>query len=252
MMISGTQSYIAQLARRLETDPPKRKGDRTRERLKLAAATVLDRCGFFAMRVTDITEAAGASEGTFYIYFKDKNDITLEILREFLFGIQNSTANEPEGRDSPFNSIRESNLLWLKLVRNNAGLMRCVFQVSDDDPAFSRLVHASNRSWYERIARSVVRHNDKGAVDFPTALFAAWSLGAMMDEFMRRMLIYPDEAFVAFLGEVAPSDEALADALSVIWLRVLYPSAKAPTRLAGLARKLSRLSASEAGEFVSV
>ena len=68
------EGFTASLAKRLRTDPPARKGHRTRERFKLATAQVLEKVGFHAMRVSDVTDAANSSEGTFYIYFRDKRD----------------------------------------------------------------------------------------------------------------------------------------------------------------------------------
>jgi TetR/AcrR family transcriptional repressor of nem operon len=229
------QSFTAALAKRLATDPPKRKGERTRERFKLATAQVLEEFGFHAMRVSDISDAAEASEGTFYIYFRDKRDATRTVLQEFLSGIQTGGDGDALARGSAFDAIRHTNLQWIRLVRANAGLMRCAFQLGDEDAEFGRLVHSYNRIWYERVAKSVVRHRPQGAISMNAALFAAYSLGAMMDDLMRRMVVYPDQDFLAFLRKVAPTDEAIADALSVIWIRVLYPNEDLP--------KMSRLAA---------
>ena len=61
-------SFTAALRGRLQSDPPKRKGERSRERFKLATAEVLETVGFHAMRVADITDAAASSEGTLVTY----------------------------------------------------------------------------------------------------------------------------------------------------------------------------------------
>ena len=232
------ESFTAALGNRLRSDPPKRKGDRTRERFKLATAQVLENVGFHAMRVSDITDAADSSEGTFYIYFRDKRDATRTVLQEFLGGMQDKVNTDLVGASSAFQAIRETNLQWIRQVRANSGLMRCAFQLGDEDPEFGRLVHSYNRAWYERVAKSVVRHRSKGATSMNAAMFAAYSLGAMMDDLMRRMVVYPDPHFLSFLSEAAPTDEAVADALSVIWLRVIYPE-ETPPKLAGLAAELA-------------
>jgi AcrR family transcriptional regulator len=229
--------FTAQLDTRLKKSPPKRKGDRTRERLKLAAAQVLESVGYHAMRIVDITEQAETSDGSFYIYFKDKKEITLSVLQEFLEGMQ--TVDVPAGETrSPFQSIRTANLHWLGIMRANAGLMRCVLQLSDEDAEFGRVAHANNRIWHERIARSVVRNHPEGAIEYEAALFAAFALGAMMDELVRRIAIYPDEGLVEFLSKTCPSDEDLADALSVIWFRALYPGQLLPEHLGAMALDL--------------
>lgn len=238
-MSRQSESYTTRLAAELKSDPPKRKGERTRRRLELAAAKVLERNGFHGLRVGDITKAARASDGAFYIYFKDKKEITLSVLEDFLTSTPLGTVRAGK-HDTPFEGIRGANLLWLRHVRANAGLMRCVFQVSDEDTEFSRLVHATNRTWYERVARSVVRNHPQEGVDPEAALFAAWTLGGMTDELLRRIVVYPDPNLVGFLGQTADDDEALADALAVIWYRVLYPDRPLPEGLYGLARELVR------------
>jgi TetR/AcrR family transcriptional regulator, transcriptional repressor for nem operon len=73
-------SYIAYLEDKLATDPPKKKGLRTRERLKIATAKILSQRGYHAMRAVDITDAAGVAESLFYTYFNDKLEITLLVL----------------------------------------------------------------------------------------------------------------------------------------------------------------------------
>jgi TetR/AcrR family transcriptional repressor of nem operon len=232
-----SESFTAQLEHKLKKAPPKRKGDRTRERLKLGAARVLENVGYHALRIVDITEAAETSDGSFYIYFKDKKDITLCVLQEFLENMQQGELTSQEPRTA-FQSIRESNLGWLAIVRSNAGLMRCVLQLADEDPEFGRVAHEINRNWLERIARSVVRNHPDGNVEYTAALFASFALGAMMDELIRHIAVYPKQSLLSFLDEVCPTDEDLADALSVIWFRTLYPDQSLPDDMGSMARQL--------------
>jgi AcrR family transcriptional regulator len=237
-----TESYTRRLTAELKSNPPERKGERTRRRLQLAAARVLERNGFHGLRVGDITSEADASDGSFYIYFKDKKQVTLSVLEDFLTSAPLGTESGGTRHDGPFEAIREANLLWIRHVRANAGLMRCVFQVSDEDTEFSRLVHSTNRTWYERVARSVVRNHAVVAVEPDAALFAAWTLGSMTDELLRRIVVYPDPNLVGFLGKTATDDEALATAVAVVWYRVLYPDWPLPAGLDGLALDLAAFS----------
>lgn len=237
-----SESYTRRLTAELKSNPPKRKGERTRRRLELAAARVLERTGFHGLRVGDITSAADASDGAFYIYFKDKKEITLSVLGDFLTSSPLGTEIRGVRHGGPFEAIRKANRLWIRHVRANAGLMRCVFQVSDEDTEFSRLVHSTNRAWYERVARSVIRNHPDEAVEPDAALFAAWTLGSMTDELLRRIVVYPDPNLVGFLGDTATNDDALATAIAVIWYRVLYPGWPLPDDLGGLALDLAGFS----------
>ena len=53
----------------------------TRERILEAGKRVIFRKGFHRSRVSDITSEAGVAHGTFYLYFKTKEDFLLDLLR---------------------------------------------------------------------------------------------------------------------------------------------------------------------------
>lgn len=213
--------YADHLQHEILHSPKPTKGARTKDQLKLAAIRVLDDVGYHAMRVSDICEAAEVGGATFYLYFKNKTAITLEVLSEFS-DYTNSLMSSSYAAPSAFESIRDGNIRWLRMVRANAGLMRCTLQLGDEEPTFSALVNEMNRRWYQRIAASVVRHFPAGAVSDDAALLAAYALGSMMDELIRKLLVYPDPSLAALVERFAPSDEALSDFLSVLWHQALY------------------------------
>jgi AcrR family transcriptional regulator len=53
----------------------------TRERILEAGKRVIFRRGFHGARVSDITSEAGVAHGTFYLYFRTKEEFLLELLR---------------------------------------------------------------------------------------------------------------------------------------------------------------------------
>ncbi|HRX73302.1 MAG TPA: TetR/AcrR family transcriptional regulator [Hyphomonas sp.] len=238
-MAKKNRSYIAYLEAQLKNDPPKKKGDRTRAKLLLAAAKVMDTVGFHSMRVADITQTAGVSDGIFYVYFKDKKDISLTLLENFLASTHLLTSTDEIAPGNPFEQICSSNLGWIEGVRTNAGLMRSMYQLADEDPEFGQLVYASNRDWSQRVAHSVMR-NRTMTEDYRFAVFFATSvLVGMMDELMRRMVIHPEPAMIEFLDKNVANDSELATALAIVWYRALYPGEPLPAKLPSLAKKLS-------------
>ena len=52
----------------------------TKDKLISAAIKVFSEKGFFNAKVSDIVKQAGVAQGTFYIYFKSKEDIFFEIV----------------------------------------------------------------------------------------------------------------------------------------------------------------------------
>jgi len=232
-----TLSFIEYLETQLRDSPPAKRGLRTRERLKIAAAKVLEEKGYHNLRVADVTAGAEVAEGSFYVYFTDKTDIALTVLTELLEDFFKLDAKSAPDR-TPFEAIRQTNRRWIAVCRANAGLMRCILQLGDEEPELARLSRRTNRIWYERVARSLKRR--KGSVGTSPALFAVYLLGGMMDELVRKLVIYPDTEFHALLQEMKADDDAVADAASVLWLHIFHPEERPPTDLPRAAAALAQ------------
>jgi len=226
----------------IETSPKRRKGERTRDMLKLGAIRVLDEMGYHAMRVSDICASAGVAVATFYIYFENKEEITRVVLSEYLEAAFEMMALQPS-QPTPFLTIFASHRKWLEVIQSNAGLMRCILQLGDEVEEFRDIAHAANHRWYQRIARALVRERKSQALPIEVALFVSYALGSMMDELARKLVIHPDPALVALAGDIAPTPDILCELLAVIWHHALYGPipemghlAPASVRLAALVR----------------
>ncbi len=233
-----TLSFIEHLEQQLRESPPKQKGLRTRLRLKIATAKMLSRDGYHAMRVSDISARARLAEGSFYVYFKDKTDAALTVLVQLLEEFLDLEVRTRSGERTPFEAIRASNRRWIAVCRANAGLMRCILQLGDEDPRLTELAQRENRAWYERVAQSSARRRN-ASQNSEAALFAAYLLGGMMDELVRRLIIYPDPGFLELLARLGADDDAVADAASVVCLHVLHPGARVPDDLPRAAAQLA-------------
>ena len=71
---------------------------KTRQKLIDTAEDLLKTNGFNALCVEDITKAAGVAKGTFYVYFKHKEDIVAEICRGYFKEIE-TQINKMSGSD---------------------------------------------------------------------------------------------------------------------------------------------------------
>lgn len=214
-----------------------RKSDRTRDRLKLAAIDALSETGYRDMKVTDVCDKAGVSSGTFYLYFENKTNVTLVVLEEFIAHLDEVLSRKPSA-GTAFDAIYHANLEWLKSIRLNAGLFRCILQVGDESPELSTLIHQLNGRWYQRITRSVLRRfpAEAGTAE-ESVLLAIYGLGSMMDEICRKLVIYPDPDLVSLVDSITPTDEAFAEFLTLIWYRTLY-GISPPQDLSGEASRL--------------
>src|SRR3712207_4399553 len=78
------ERYADYLAAGLVSGAFASKGDRTRYRLRIAAARALEEIGYQDLKVSDICGFAEVALGTFYVYYRDKNEIAIEVVLDFI------------------------------------------------------------------------------------------------------------------------------------------------------------------------
>jgi AcrR family transcriptional regulator len=215
--------FVDVLSERHQRAPERRKGERTRDRLKLAAVQALEQRGYLQLRVADICKKAKVAHSVFYIYFKNREEITVEVLSEFLthtFKLDEHPA-EPHSR-TLFEALTNVNLRWIRAVRANAGLSRCLLQLADQVPEFKELTSRRNFEWFVGVADRLAKRFPTAKIDRDALLLASFALGGMMDECLNKLLVAREEHLTALVGRVAPDDEALAEFLSTMWYRALF------------------------------
>ncbi|MEZ4456289.1 MAG: helix-turn-helix domain-containing protein [Gemmatimonadales bacterium] len=224
--------------RQRAADPGRRKGERTRDRIRLATVELLNERGYRQLTVADVCDRAGITPPVLYRYFDNKVALVLEVLSEFLGRFIAQTAR-PAGR-SAYLSIYEANLNWVRLARANAGLMACLLEFSDEVPDFAALFAEASRKWYRRIADSVLRRFPAAAADRAELELALYALGGMIDDLTRKLFSAQVPEVTRLAARVAPDDEALARFLSVLWYRALYGTDPREPEGAGVLERLQR------------
>ena len=227
-------SFITRLKWRLDNDPPRQKSQRTRERLKLACAEFLNSNGIHELKAGDVSSGAGLAEGSFYLYFADKRDITRIVLSEFkemLFNVLLNSRSSTERSD--FESMRQANYIWVACARANAGLFRCMYQFSDEDPQFARDFQSENMRWNLRTMRATMRKATLPKLSESEVMIVVYLLAGMMDDLVRKLIVYPDDEMISMLRQATANDETIADVATLIWLRLLRPGERPPANLAG-------------------
>jgi len=228
------------LLRRQKESGKRRKGQRTRDRLKVGAIAVLDDQGFRNLRVSDVCKRAKVSSAAFYLYFKNKTEITVEVLTEFLEWLaQMSRSGEGRSR-TVYQAIYEINLGWILAVRANSGLMRCLLQLSDETPEFKALYERMAHGWYLHVAHGLTSRFPEARLDEKVALLATYALGGLIDEISRRLLVERQPYLHDLVGELAPTDEALAEFLALLWYRAMFATEPVEVR-SRAARELQRI-----------
>ncbi len=215
--MNDISDYPSFLDAHIRSEGPKRKGKRTRDKLKIAASKLLNEVAYQDLRVTDICEKAGVSPGTFYLYFDNKKVLAIEVLSEFAKMFDRYMHADP---DSPFNSIFHSNLAFIKICRANSGLTRCITQVSDSEREFARIQQRINDRWFAKVAASISHWLSEEGQE--SVLLTIHALGSMMDDFAHRIFVAQDPYLLGIIEDLNFADEKLAKHLSIIWYRAIF------------------------------
>ena len=217
---SGNQSTVASTCSDDESVSHERtsaRAQKRRELLKVAVSNVLERTGYRAMKVTDVTSQANVAVGLFYRYFPDLRSATCEVLTDFIDSIKKAVEELPVAQDR-FQAVYGPTLLWAQAYERHPGLMRCLVQVADEVPEFESLWLDANEDWTRRIAKSIVRQFPNAGLNESFSLTIAYALGSMIDGLLNELYVHRNRELQMLL--ITP--EHVAELLSAIWYRALY------------------------------
>lgn len=149
-------------AARVEHD---RQGSERRGELLEAARTVFARQGFGATSVTDITDEAGVSRATFYVYFASKREVfaaLAEQVRDTFLAAQSIDGLE---HDDVATVLRVTTQASLHAVVDNLELIRVLDHQALSDDDVRTLWAGIRRRSVRRTAKYYDRLRERGIVD---------------------------------------------------------------------------------------
>lgn len=223
--------YTAYLDQRVKREGPKRKGERTRDRLKVATSELLNETSFQELRITDICDRAEVAPGTFYLYYENKQILTIEILSEYVemwTELSSNTAAGLEGEGDLFEAIYHTNLSYIQMAQANPGLTRCVMQMSDLEPEFAAFVHSVSSRIYARTVAAIAKRTRLPSS--PLLLLTINALGSMMDDLVRRLFVGNDPHLTSCITDMRMNTEDLAKHLTMLWYRCIFGEDPSLTR----------------------
>src|SRR5581483_7233848 len=197
------------------------KGKRTRWSLLSAAAEVLEERGYHGLRVTDVNEKARVSNALFYLYFKNKDEITAEVMTGFLDVLYARSEDAPRPQ-SIEESMFRANYDYLRQYMANPGLMRCLMQFGDESESFRRVWRETDRRWAERVVKRLAREPELAKRDINELFAEVTALGMMVDAFLRSVYVEKEAPTTGYAKAIAPDVVSLALFLTRLWVRAIY------------------------------
>jgi len=189
----------------------------TAEQLLAAAREVFESKGYQATTVGAITQAANTAHGTFYLYFKNKEDAFAKVMAQVVSEMFQE-AGAP-WTDDPRETLSRATRGFFAVFQAHKGLWRCLLEGMHQSEAIEKMWLELRRPFIERIARNLDRSVASGMARPMNTEVAAHALAAMTEW----------TAFAHFeLGAPGPgrvSADELADTVTDLWYHAVYAGA---------------------------
>jgi AcrR family transcriptional regulator len=143
-----TKPRTAPSLRLAEGAPPSPKQARSlekRERIIAAARTVFEEYGYERAQVDEIAARAGTASGAFYLSFKSKRQLLVELMNQLLATLTSLTLSLPDDGD-PRAALHGLLRTALRADRENYGVIKAWLEAAEADDELRAMNHAI-RAW---------------------------------------------------------------------------------------------------------
>ncbi|MGU9980788.1 TetR/AcrR family transcriptional regulator [Phreatobacter sp. HK31-P] len=180
--------------------PKTKRGERTRQKILDAAEREIGARGFSDASIATITAEAAVAQGTFYLYFRSKEEVLRELVlrmgRRLRHHLTRATMDAADRLEAERLGIRA----FLQFVRDNPNLYRVVAESQFVDPAI-------HRAYYEEFAAGyrtgLEEAEARGEISAGDAEVRAWALMGVTDMVGRRYSLYDDAGPLDAAAEAA-------------------------------------------------
>ncbi len=190
---------------------------RTRRRLMDAALAEFEEQGFASTTVDDIVQRCGVARGTFYLYFKNRQDIFVACAREVLGGMHEAAAARPRPHQTRWERIEDANRAYLSYFAKHKRLLGEFLTYAQIIPEVGTVQIEMRDAFTRRIERSLRDRQRRGIAREMDPVIASYALGGTVYWL----------AFDWLARESVPFDESALDAvvrtLTQIWYHAEFP-----------------------------
>jgi len=172
-------------------------GGERRQQLLDAARRLFAERGYHETTIDDITRAADVAKGTFYLYFSEKREIYVEVVKSFLSLIKDFADLVTEQTPSPadyFDRVKSGAVGLLATLQQNRQLARLAYREANGvDEQLSALLS----NFYREIAEVEVRNLELamqlGVIRRCQPLVVAYMHIGLVERVILEMLERPDD-----------------------------------------------------------
>lgn len=186
----------------------------TRERMLHAARDVFETGGYRAASVANITRAAETAHGTFYLYFKNRDDAFAQVIAEV--ADQMRTEQRARLSEDRYEYLEGTIRGVVVVFARHAGLWRCLLEGMMQSEAIEQIWIRITDEFTDRIAHRIEREQQAGQIRDIDARETAEALSSMTQWYGFRKLGSQSES---------PTDQDIDETVKVLadlWFHALY------------------------------
>ena len=184
--------------------PKTRRGELTRQRILDAAEREIGMKGFAEASISTITAEADVAQGTFYVYFRTKEDVLRELVLRMGRRLRHYLTLATAGIDNRLEVERRGIHAFFRFVRDNPNLYRVVMGSQFvDEATYRRYYEEFAASYRDALAGAAAR----GEIAPGDAEVRAWALMGVCDMVGRRYALW---------DKTAPLDHAAEEAFAMV------------------------------------
>jgi AcrR family transcriptional regulator len=186
----------------------------TRRHLLASAGAVFEDKGYQATTVGAITDRANTAHGTFYLYFRNKEDAFCRVIETVILD-ELVVAATPLGAD-PRRAIEEGVRNFLAVYHRHDGLWRALLEGMLQSPRVQQMWLELRRDAVLRLSAAFAAEQQAGALRPFEPTLAAHALAAMTEWSAFTHLVLGEP------GGEHSGQEALVATLTDLWYRSIY------------------------------
>jgi AcrR family transcriptional regulator len=200
--------------------PATARGEATRRRILDTAEAVFGELGYYEASVSEITRRAGVAQGTFYIYFRTKREIFVELVQDVGRRLRAASRAAIAGAPDRLEAERRGFRAFFAFVAEHREIFRIVQDAARVEPEAFRAYYLSIARAYERGLRAAMENGQVRRMDPEAIAYALIGIGHFV---ALRWLIWPPDEGGATQGGDLPED-AMASVLEFITAGLSSPS----------------------------
>lgn len=184
--------------------PLTRKGEATRKRILDAATNEIGANGYHVASVSSITNKAGVGQGTFYLYFKSKDDLLTELVTKFSNELRELMQSASRTSASHLAAEYGSLKAFLKYVNKNKALYQLFMECQFVNPELHKKCYlAFAKHWIELFDQA----KTQGEIISGDSETRAWVIMGIHHMLAMRFAIWSD---------AAPTDAMIDEAIGLL------------------------------------